>query len=105
MDIKKIAIIMIGITMVCLIIGAIYLEKDAKDKVKVNYVVGIDDFSYDGEQLIVDNMVIEGAEDVIVSDNCVQFSVYEGGGANDLTPLLMIGAIGLGFFIILIILY
>jgi len=103
MDIKKITVVMLGIAMVCLIVGAIYLEKDTGDKVKVRYVIDNDDFSYDGEELIVDNKIIEDAEDIEVYDDGVEYSIYEGGEINSITPILLICIIMIGLFMILVV--
>ena len=107
MDIKKIGVIMLGIAIICLIIGAIYLEANTGESIRTRYYYETSEIehSYDGEQLIVDNMVVENAKDVSIHDGVLEYTVYESGSLTGhvATPMLVIVGMGLGFLILMII--
>lgn len=104
MDIKKIGVIMLGIVMVCLVIGAVYIESDIGDGVKVRYVIENDNFSYDDETLIINNEIIEDAEDVNINENIVEYTVDSEPETNPITPILLICILMISVFMFFIIL-
>lgn len=93
MDTKKIIIICMCIVMVSLIFGAVYLESKQDAIIQKHYEIETEDFSYDDETLIINNMIIEDAEDVNYSNGTLEYIVHENGEPNSTTPLFIILAI------------
>ena len=77
MEIKKIIIICTFIVMVCLVLGAVYLESQMDVISETRYEFETEDFNYDDGVLIVRNQIIEDAEDVNYDDGILKYTVVD----------------------------
>ena len=105
MDVKKIAVICLSIVMIAIIFGMMYLETQNDVIIETHYELETDDFSYDGEELIVHNIIIEDAEDVECYEGILKYTVQDKNGSGGMYlelmvfPLIMIP--GMMFFILI----